>query len=53
MAIRFALSHPDVSTVLVGYSDVAQLEAALHAVEQGPLPGDLNRRLVDLARSRR
>ena len=37
-AIRFAISTPTVSTVLVGFSDLAQVEAAAAAVEAGPLP---------------
>jgi aryl-alcohol dehydrogenase-like predicted oxidoreductase len=37
-SIRFALSHPALSTVLVGYSEMAHLEAAIAAVERGPLP---------------
>lgn len=37
-AIRFALSKPGISTVLVGISDLGQLEAAAAAAEHGPLP---------------
>jgi aryl-alcohol dehydrogenase-like predicted oxidoreductase len=37
-SIRFALTHPGMSTVLVGTSEFAHLEAALAAVERGPLP---------------
>lgn len=38
LALRFAVSHPAISTVLVGFSDTAQLEAAAVAIERGPLP---------------
>jgi len=37
-SIRFALTHPGLSTVLVGYSEFAHLEAAIAAIERGPLP---------------
>ncbi|HET7340416.1 MAG TPA: aldo/keto reductase [Methylomirabilota bacterium] len=37
-SIRFALAHEGISTVLVGTSEPAHLEAALAAVERGPLP---------------
>jgi aryl-alcohol dehydrogenase-like predicted oxidoreductase len=43
-SLRFAIGHPDVSTVLLGYSDLAQLEAAAAAVTRGPLaPAALQR----------
>lgn len=37
-AIRFALSNPAVSTVLIGVSEVAHVEAAVAAEACGPLP---------------
>ena len=37
-SIRFALTHRGLSTVLVGTSELAHLEAAVAAVERGPLP---------------
>ena len=40
LALRFALSHPAVSTVAVGMRTRAQLEANLRALEQGPLAAD-------------
>ena len=36
-AIRFALSNPDVSTVLVGISDLAHVDEAADAAARGPL----------------
>jgi aryl-alcohol dehydrogenase-like predicted oxidoreductase len=39
-AIRFALSNPAVSTVLVGISDVAHVDAAADAAERGPLAAE-------------
>src|SRR6185369_10231216 len=37
-AQRFVISHPAVSTMLVGYSTLDQLEAAAAATNKGPLP---------------
>lgn len=37
LALRFALSKGGVSTVLVGFSDLAQIEAAVRWAERGPL----------------
>jgi aryl-alcohol dehydrogenase-like predicted oxidoreductase len=36
-ALRFAVSHPAVSTALIGFSDLDQVERAAAAVEKGPL----------------
>jgi aryl-alcohol dehydrogenase-like predicted oxidoreductase len=38
LAQRFVIAHPAVSTMLVGYSTIEQLEAAIAAVDKGPLP---------------
>jgi L-galactose dehydrogenase/L-glyceraldehyde 3-phosphate reductase len=38
IAVRFALSNPDVSIALIGLSDVAHMEEAARAAEAGPLP---------------
>jgi aryl-alcohol dehydrogenase-like predicted oxidoreductase len=38
LAERFVISHPGVATMLVGYSTLDQLDAAIAAVNQGPLP---------------
>jgi L-galactose dehydrogenase/L-glyceraldehyde 3-phosphate reductase len=37
-ALRFPLGHPGVSTVLLGYSSLEQLEQAAAAIGKGPLP---------------
>jgi aryl-alcohol dehydrogenase-like predicted oxidoreductase len=37
-AVRFALSNPAVSTVLIGVSDVSHVDAAVDAAERGRLP---------------
>jgi len=39
-SIRFALSQPGIATALVGISSLDQLEQALSAAENGPLPPD-------------
>ncbi|MFI5266588.1 MAG: aldo/keto reductase [Chloroflexota bacterium] len=46
LAVRFALSKPEISCVLVGFSDKAQLEEAAHAAEAGPLPAGVVERIV-------
>ena len=50
LAVRFALTRSGVSTVLVGFSDVTQLEDAIRWAERGSLAADLVRRVVDAAR---
>ena len=37
-ATRFALSHPAMDLILVGMATPQQIEGALAAVQQGPLP---------------
>jgi aryl-alcohol dehydrogenase-like predicted oxidoreductase len=44
-SIRFALSNPGVSTVLVGYSDIAHLEQSVEYAGKGPLPSEALARL--------
>ena len=46
LAERFVISHPAVSTMLVGYSTLDQLEAAIAAVEKGPLPDAVLKRIA-------
>ncbi len=50
LALRFALAKRGVSTVLVGFSDRAQVEQALRAAERGPLPAAAVERVVAAAR---
>ncbi len=47
-ALRFAIGHAAVSTVLVGYSSLDQLEYAARCVEKGPLPPAARERLAAL-----
>ncbi|HLY44152.1 MAG TPA: aldo/keto reductase [Stellaceae bacterium] len=49
-AIRYPLAHRAVSTVLVGYSTLEQLEYAARAVEKGPLPAAALTRIADIQR---
>lgn len=53
LALRFALTQPGISTALVGYSSLGQLEDALRWAERGPLPDAAIDRIVALARSSR
>ena len=45
LAERFVISHPAVTTMLVGYSTLDHLEAAAIAVEKGPLSPDVLKRM--------
>jgi aryl-alcohol dehydrogenase-like predicted oxidoreductase len=45
LAERFVISHPAVSTMLVGYSTLDQLDIAIAAVNKGPLPDAVLRKL--------
>ena len=47
-AIRFALSHPAMGTILVGMATPEQFAHALAAVEKGPLPSPAFERLAQL-----
>ena len=38
LAERFVISHPGVSTMLIGYSTLQHLDEAIAAVNKGPLP---------------
>ena len=49
-SIRYPLAHPGVSTVLVGYSTLEQLEYAARAVEKGPLPQPAMDRIAEVQR---
>lgn len=40
IALRFCLSHPLVSTVLVGVRTIEELKAALAVTQTGPFPGE-------------
>lgn len=47
-AIRFSISNPKVGTTLVGISSFEQLEQAMTAAEQGPLPAAAHERLQQI-----
>jgi aryl-alcohol dehydrogenase-like predicted oxidoreductase len=49
-ALRFAISHPAVSTALIGFSDLTQVELAAAAAERGPLPPATLDRIAQLTR---
>jgi aryl-alcohol dehydrogenase-like predicted oxidoreductase len=49
LSLRLVISHPGVSTALVGYSDMEQLESAIRWTERGPLNEDQVRRVVEAA----
>ncbi len=47
-AIRFAIAHPAMGTILVGMASVEEFEAALAAVQKGPLPPAALQRVAEL-----
>lgn len=49
-ALRFAISHPAISTALVGFSDLDQVEQAAAAAEKGPLTSATLSRIGELLR---
>ncbi|MFO0965901.1 MAG: aldo/keto reductase [Gemmataceae bacterium] len=49
LCLRFALSNPDVSTVLIGPKTAEQVEASVAAAAKGPLPPDILHRLDAIA----
>jgi aryl-alcohol dehydrogenase-like predicted oxidoreductase len=49
LSIRFGLSKSGVSTVLVGYSDVQQLEQAIRYAERGALTEDAVQKVLELS----
>lgn len=49
LAIRFAMSNPAVSTILVGTIEPKHIESALAATQKGPLSADTLQQLHELA----
>jgi aryl-alcohol dehydrogenase-like predicted oxidoreductase len=51
LSLRFVISHRGVSTALVGFSDMAQLEDSIRWAERGPLSADQVVRVVEAAQA--
>jgi aryl-alcohol dehydrogenase-like predicted oxidoreductase len=49
LALRFVVSNPDVSCVLMGARSPREVEENAAAIERGPLPADVMRRLDEIA----
>lgn len=49
LGLRFVLSNPDVSCVLMGPRSVNEVETNIAAVEKGPLPSELIARIDEIA----
>jgi aryl-alcohol dehydrogenase-like predicted oxidoreductase len=49
LCLRWVISNPDISTVLMGARSVQEVEANVRAVEAGPLPEGLMARLQEIA----
>jgi aryl-alcohol dehydrogenase-like predicted oxidoreductase len=41
LALRFAVTPPQISTALLGIAEIDELESAVSSVERGPLPADV------------
>ncbi len=50
-SIRYPLAHPGVSTVLVGYSTLEQLDYAARSIDKGPLSAAALARIGEIQRS--
>ena len=51
LGVRFVLSLEGISTVVVGFSDLQQIEDSLRWTERGPLDADAVGRIAELART--
>jgi aryl-alcohol dehydrogenase-like predicted oxidoreductase len=49
LALRFVISNPDVSTVLMGARSVVEVEQNVRSVEAGPLPQDVLDAIQEIA----
>lgn len=49
MGLRFMISTPEISTVLMGPRSAAEVDANVAAVQKGPLPADLLQRINQIA----
>jgi hypothetical protein len=49
LALRFVISNPDISTVLMGARSAGEVEQNVRAVEKGPLPDEIMKRVRDIA----
>jgi L-galactose dehydrogenase/L-glyceraldehyde 3-phosphate reductase len=51
LSFRLVIAHRGVSTALVGFSDIDQLEDAIRWAERGPLSADQVQRVVEAAQA--
>ena len=49
LSIRWVISNPDISTVLMGAANKQQVEDNFASVERGPLPADIRKRADAIA----
>jgi len=49
VGLRFVISNPDISCVLMGARSAAEVEQNVTAIEKGPLPADILARLDEIA----
>lgn len=48
LAVRFALSHPHVTSLIIGFAEPGQVDEAVRFLEAGPLPKDMQAKLRPL-----
>ncbi len=49
LALRFIISNPDISCVLTGSRSATEVDANVAAIEKGPLPADILKKLDSIA----
>jgi len=49
MSLRFVISNPDIACTLMGARSAAEVEQNVAAIEKGPLPQDILKRLDEIA----
>lgn len=49
LCLRFVIGHPNVSTIPIGCKTAEHIQAAVAAIEKGPLPSDVVERLDQIA----
>jgi len=49
LCLRFAIADPRIHTIPIGCKTIEQLETCVAAVEKGPLPADVRKRLDEIA----
>ena len=46
--LRFVISHPQVTSAIVRFGELAHVDEAISRLEEGPLPDDLAEQLITI-----